>query len=498
MASNLEPNLVLPLAVSYNQRGVAGFTNAIVNNTDQKKVNCIYETVPNALTGKTTLYLSKRPGAVVDAASFGTTGQVGYLTCLKASPASINTSQAWVFSTSGDDVRVSDSAGTTVIATAAGYAPTYVDRTAISATDTVVLQTRNAAGAQRIFYSNTIGTWGEITDADFTSAPVGKMEHMDGFAFVLNSSNQISNSDINSLANWTDGSFITKQIKQDIALGLARFGQQIIAFGANTFEVFRNAGNPSLSPLESVQGMAKNFGLGHPPTGTNRTHYYAIAGGIMYFLGRGIGGDSSVGLYAYNGGSDPEKVSTLFIDEILANALAASADLYSVEAFGFRNRTAVAIRFDLNTAATQRWLMFFPEHKEWFEWNSTVIMPVNGGGFFMGVGANQHKLYTIGGVWADDSTNYTMRVQFKLPRKGSYRKRMLMSGVIGDTDTSANSLSISYSDDDGANYSSARTIDMTKVDKTITRCGSYKERFIRLDSTNAREVRLESFIARIA
>jgi hypothetical protein len=57
-----KPNLELPLAASYNSRGVAGFTNTVTNSLDQRKVNAVYELYKNPLTGKDTLYVVKRPG----------------------------------------------------------------------------------------------------------------------------------------------------------------------------------------------------------------------------------------------------------------------------------------------------------------------------------------------------------------------------------------------------------------------------------------------------
>src|SRR5258706_3132841 len=74
-----EPNLVLPLASSFNERGIAGFTHSVTNSEDQRKVNCYYELVKNALTGKGTLTLSKRPGVTIDSNSWGTNTQNVYL-----------------------------------------------------------------------------------------------------------------------------------------------------------------------------------------------------------------------------------------------------------------------------------------------------------------------------------------------------------------------------------------------------------------------------------
>ena len=65
---------------------------------------------------------------------------------------------------------------------------------------------------------------------------------------------------------------------------------------------------------------------------------------------------------------------------------------------------------------------------------------------------------------------------------------MDMFGVIGDTARSASSLNVQFSDDDWQTLSAARTIDMTSGDKMLTRCGSYKDRGVRLADTELASV----------
>lgn len=488
-----EPNVLIPLAASYNTRGVAGFTNAFSNAWDQRKVNSIYEVARNAMTGKTTLYLAKRPGTADVGSTYGTTGQVAHLWEMMPGSTDISATNFWVFSVNGNDVRASSTTTTTVIMTAAGYAPVYVDKAFINSADTLIVQARGASTTQRVFFSTAIGTFTEIVDADFTGLQhKGKMEFMDGYAFVLDHRSRVYNSDLNSLANWTATNFITKQIQQDEPTGLAKLGQQIIAFGRTTFEVFVNAGNATGSPLQSVPQLFHRIGLINPDF-AGRRHYSTVIGKKLYWAS----GHPS-GLYVYDG-SSAAKVSTDFIGKILDEN-----GIYGVARVDFAaGREAVAVLLDTPAATTQRWLMYFPDWNEWFTWNSTVIMPMistRAGGVCLGVGTNQHKLYTFGvsDKWQDAGTNYDMVHEFKLPRKGNHRKRMLMCGVIGDTAKSASSLSVQFSDDDWLTVQAARTIDQTQVaKKNIYRCGSYTDRSVRLIQSGNVESRLEAFVARV-
>ena len=135
-----EPNLVLNLGSSYNERGVGGAVYVAATALDQRKVNSIYEPVKNAATGQVMLYLAKRPGTQIGG-TYGTSGQVAYLVHNGANLYGPGNANYWVFSTSGDDIRASNSAAaTTVVATAAGYTPVFVDKTAISCTDSLVFE----------------------------------------------------------------------------------------------------------------------------------------------------------------------------------------------------------------------------------------------------------------------------------------------------------------------------------------------------------------------
>lgn len=485
-----KPNVTIPLASSYNDRNVAGFTTTLTNGVDQRKINCVYAPATNAITGQTTLYLVKRPGVTEFGGSYGTAGQTAYLNTTLAAA-------EWVFSTSGNDIRASSSAATTVIVTAAGYVPRFVGKTAISGTETIVLQISDSVTltpTYRVFFASAIGTWTEITDGDFPASTLrGKMEFMDGYAFCLAADNKIRNSDLNSLSAWTATNFLTKQIKQDFPVGLAKHRQQILAFGRETVEVFVNVGNQTGSPLNVVKELASDVGISPPELNAGVTHYYAILEPRMYFVGRKTLNSNSKSFFSYDG-SRFEKVSSPFIDGILS-----SATIFSVSKIVFNGREAIAIGLDTAAATTQRSLLFFPDWKEWFEWSSTVFKPMGNGSLQLGVDQNQHKLYYFAATdkWQDDSTNYTMTVQFQLPKNGQHRKFMRWAGVDADTARSAQSLSVEFSDDDYQTFSAARTIDMTAEKKHIYRAGSYLNRVVRLSHSGNTEVRLQNFLARV-
>jgi hypothetical protein len=328
------------------------------------------------------------------------------------------------------------------------------------------------------------------------------MEHMDGFAFILDQSNKIWNSDSNSLANWTNTSFLSKQIVYDTPVGLAKLNNQILAFGATTVEVFYNAGNATGSPLAPIKTLSKKIGLIVPnPFAiflTGMGHYYCTIAGNIFFIGREAGRLAAASLYSYDG-QNFEKVSTPYIDKILAQEIVASS-FYSVNTMSIFGDGAVAILLTSPNATSQRWLMFVPKYREWFEWTSTVFSPVNDGqNYLTCTTSTKDKVnaFTTSDNWQDAGTSYNWNTQFRLPTNGSQRKFMLMYGIDADTDTSTNDLTVELSTDDSQTFTTLGTIDQTQDRKVLFRGGSFRKGHIRLGNTNARPTRIHNFLARI-
>ena len=498
-----EPNMVLPLALSYNERGAGSATS---NGIDQRKVNSVYEIAVNSFTGKPTLYLVKRPGAVLQTANIGSVSDIPYIATKSVD--SVPTI-CWICK-NGNNIVAKDDAGTsTTVLTQTNTFPMYVDRTVLSGVANIVLQTRRSSPAtNRVWYSTTIGTWTEITDVDFTAlTTIGKMEHMDGFAFIATTDNRLYNSDLNSIANWTATNYTTKQTEQDFPRGIARIKNMLIYFGMETAEVFVNRGYATGSPLERVEQISSRIGIylsssdevpGFLP-GDGARHYYATLGNRIYFVGREAGVlNRSGGVYTFDGARF-EKISTAHIDKYLGG-------FYShIQAITWQGQKAVAILTTVPSVATQKWLMFFPAWNEWFEWTSTYFQPVTEGRYVLGItGATANDLFSLSAdQWVDGDTAgsfdaYTMTHQLKLPKSGNHRQFVRWIGLSGDTATSASTVNVELSRDDYQSFETARGIDMTSKKKSIYRCGSYQgDLAVRLTHTGNVECRLEGLLARI-
>lgn len=509
-----EPNLVLPLATTVNERGMAGFTHSVTNVEDQRKLNVIYEVSKNNMTGKGTMTLVKRPGVTISSSDYGSSSQIAYLvleTDVTTPPARV------VFNTLSGNVRSSvDLHDVTIVASATNY-PMYCDTTVISGTRYAIVQigslTGNSDSSTSTYYASISdllagSAWTQLTDGDYTTGShVGKMEHMDGYAFIFHTDNKILSSDVNSIANWTATSFISKGIQMDSPVGLARLNLKLLAFGQESVEIFYNAGNTTGSPLGRIPNLATNIGL--VPTVRNATSgavgggtdYYATLDNRIYFVGSksGVSANSisnNCGLYFFDGQAF-DKISMNYIDKILSEE-SSNNSIYSINTISFQGQAGIAICFSVPTAATQRFLVFCPEWKEWFEWTSTVFSPVNDGGYHIGI-STTNKLFNFATSdnWQDNGTSYQWFTQFKLPTKGSNRNVLNMYGVDADTARSANDLTVEISRDDCQTFQTLNTIDLTQERKVAFRGGVFRNAHIRLGNTNAVETRIHNFVARV-
>jgi hypothetical protein len=487
----VKPNLVFPLASSYNQRNVLGYAAATAG-LDQRKVNCFYEIANNVSSGRTTLTLTKRPGVSLNANTFGVSTQVPYL--VVTSPGLSSFDNPWVIVKDGNNLRAVNSSTATTIFTSAVYVPAYADRTLISGTETVYVQFydgTNLSNPHKTYYSSAIATWTEITDATYTAiAHRGKHEQMDGYLFAMGGDNKIHNSRLNSLADW-DGDFISKSVQQDFSFGLARYKGLILAFGEETCEFFYNAGNAAGSPLSRLADRFARVGLGQMArNGGGRTDYYTYIGNNLFFVGKPALSAYVNSLMVYTG-SGFEKVSGDYEDKLLNNS-----SVYSVNKVAFGGQVGVGIQMTAPGEATQRWLMYFPTTKSWFEWESALFSPANNGQWFAGV-TNKDKLYQfdINNNWQDAGNNYTFSTQFLLPGDTGEWRTMHNCGVVADT--ASTTLAVSFDDNEDGSFSSGRSIRMDAGRKAVDQCGTFRTRHVRLSNTSSSPIRLHQFYAAV-
>lgn len=493
------PTLNVPLTLSYDTRGVASYSN-MTSGKDQRRVNCHYEITRTAVDTQPDVALARRPGVTVDGSTYGATTQGIYV--LGKDPASSWDPTPWAIVKDGSANKVVTSATAVTLLSAATFYPRFIDYTNISGTNFAIVQLQNdvdpgGTDAQRIYYASSVNAWTAMTLNGIS--PRGKMEHLDGFGFIMDSQNRIYQTSLNALTQFTAADYITRSSTQDAPQGLLKMRDYIFAAGVDSGEVFRNEGNATGSVLGRTNNTTYRIGLGAVAGGgssmAGKTSYSVNIGDLCFFVGRYGGSKFDASLIAWDGNRFI-KISRPYEDTLIS-----TSTVYGVHKVTFGGKVAVAIQMTAPTATTQEWLMFFPDINEWFEWNSTVYSPVNNGLHYAGSGTGlRNKLYSFPATdkFTDSSVAYTMIAQFRLPVPDLKRKSMWRYGVIADKTSSAQNLAVSMSYDDGSNWTTPRNIDLSSMRKELYRGGLFREMFVRLTHTDSGEVRLRRFFADVA
>lgn len=441
---------------------------------DQKFVNCFPMTLTNPLTGKVTPYVIKRPGF----ATYSTpaAGEIGTALHVWA-----GNSNKVMSAFGGTNSTIYD--GTTSKGAITGTA-TAITETFVSSTPTLVISSSDNTAW---YHDTTVPT--KITDADFPGNAgktlAGTFAHMDGFAFILDTEGTLWNSDLNTVTSWTALGFIKSNTYPDMGVACIRHRSTIVAFGTQSMEVFRNAGNATGSPLSRIEEATQQVGL-------LSANALGSVNDILCWVGTSRTGD--IGVYLYDGGT-PQRVSTPFVENQLALLGSTNIRLQTARFYG---RSFVVISGANST------YVYSIEDKAWHEWSSNSILWTSIDGLAIGSGVLTYALSSIstsGKVFVinpanltfqDNGSTFTSTIRTSnIDHDTSVRKVCSALEVIGDTESSG-TVSVQWSDDDYQNYSASRTIDMTAERKRINRCGSFRRRAYVLSHSDNTPLRLEA------
>jgi hypothetical protein len=447
------------------------------DTTDQQFVNCFPEINSNPTTGKQTVTLNKRQGVAASAdVAVGATGQYGSIvwTSNSATEPPIIFSFLKTASTVGFYNDASSQIGSDVSNVGAC---TFMSETDISGTGNLVAtMVDNPNLTTEFWFFPEGGAWTQITDGDFPSDATVTHAHMDGYMFVMGASGRIYHSDLNSLSAWGAASFITANQFGDNGVGLARYKNFIVGFGDYSIEFFYNAGNAVGSVLSRVDNATIRIGAMRT-TNLQPPSMRAI-GNTVYWVGASMD-TGAKGVYRFNG-MQAEKISTPAIDKLCAN----SKLVYPLGGISLLGMTHIV--FSGGNAANQ--FCYCIEAKFWWQLSlagSLVIVSAVGG-----VDSNFSKSYLLASstakiysfnpnspVWQDNASSYTMTVQTEnmdldTDRK-KYWKRIRVSY---DRQSAASNFGIAWSDDDHANYSAARNIDMNTNQSWLGGLGASRRR----------------------
>lgn len=446
-------------------------------NKDRRFINCWMETVIDQFNGTKTIYLVKRPGfAALNTPQAGSIGNDVMVWTGQGAGTKVISAFGSIDSSIYDGVTrlVTNAADTTKITGKV----TAITETVISNVATLVISSSDGTA----WYYQNAGTVTKITNVNYPGnaglTPVGAFAHMDGYAFIMDSTGGVWNSDLNSVTAWSASSVIQANSYPDRGIGLVRKGDKIVAFGSETIQFFYNAGNAFGSVLSRIESMTLKIGC-------VSANAVAKLSNEIYWTGSSPEG----GLAVYALADGVSRISTPEIDRILVLAGASNITMSSIKMYG---RSFVIV-----TASTVSYI-YCVEEKAWHEWNSpNGILWNRCAGVSVG---SEQVMYAVSSAttsgkvfiinptnytYLDNGSAYTATAQSALVGKGNVKTFWEEIELIADQETSASEMSIYATDDDYQNSTLLGTVDLSSDRPRITRCGSaYRRAFIFQHSAN--------------
>lgn len=460
----------LPTSAAIAGVAVAGVaiagTSAQPTSKDARFINCFKRTVVDEATGETRKHLVKRNGfasnSTIRSGHIGNAIRIwsGQGTGTKVITAFGNQDSS-IYDTGSR--LTTDNSDTTIITGKA----TGITETTLSTTPTLAISSSDGTG----WYYQNAGTVTKITDAQFpgnnSKTLAGTFAHMDGWTFILDTNGDLWNSDLNSITSWTANGYVQAGIFPDKGVAALRWKRFILAFGAQSMEFFRNAGNATGSPLSRVEEMAQKVGA-------ISADAIGEIGDNVFFVGPAPEGGLS--LFQFNG--ELNRVSTPEIDSLML--LMGNGNI-SVTTF-----RDIGLSFVLVTGGGLTYA-YCIEEKFWFQMTSAEILWTKCAGLSVASAqatyavsslSSSGKLFAINPLsrtYQDNGAAFTATAQLQTldPGGGEFCSYVDMN-IAADTESGTSTLTVSGSDDDYGSFTTFGTVDMTAAVKRITRMGGTK------------------------
>lgn len=387
------PTVRIPLVGSFTQRGLSG-SAALVLNEDQRFLNCCFEVITNPITGKSSVYLSKRPGwgqdSIVAAGSASTglckpqsfaatltafgetnsviyhgTGSIGTITgralhmtetlisgvgnvAIKSSDGS-----GWYYASDAKTVTAYTgftSSGSTIVSTISSVGGMYIGQlitgntigagarisTITGSTSTIVLTVASTATSTGV--ALTKEPIANIISPNFvtTGSSISAFRALDGYLFYTTDDGYINNSDLNSISSYSANARVAVQQSPDPAVAVEVQKETVLAFGFNSNQKFQNQGYSTGSPLQVIKSAVDHIGA------IDQRSVTGIEDDLFYVAAPSEG---DVGVYRMRG-LVSTRISTIAVDKIIGT-VAASGAIY---ASSFRLGGYAYAAFVLSTA----------------------------------------------------------------------------------------------------------------------------------------------------
>ena len=330
-----------------------------------------------------------------------------------------------------------------------------------------------------------------VTDIGYPVETVPGLVVLGDFAYVMDPSGLIRNCNLNDPFHWPMLNAVGADYEADNGIAIAKYLNYLVVFGQYTIQFFYDAGVAVGSPLLSYLS-------GNMKIGAESAASVVQVGPTIAWVSRDLQLTRQVMIF---NGLQPQVISTPAVEKIINGAGWASVSIaaYCLYANG---HLCYVLYPSTNLPA---WCYDFST-KEWFEWTradsltaplayaantSTLDSPA----LVLEQGLTDGKVYTVDMSYTTDNnaTFTALLITGKVDAGNNYRKFWGPITVIGDRN--ASTPSISWTDDDYASFSSARTVNMNTAYPQLFRCGQAQRRAFKYTQTDNQPMRLEALEA---
>lgn len=528
----------LPLMGAYSNRGYSG-------TKDQRFVNAFPETRKVDQLENTKIFINKRPGLTLyrdygtgegrgaayfngkfyviigntvyeDAVSpvskvtlTNSTGPVGMIVGNSSSTGDYlficDGTKGWKIDTSGTVTEISNSSVLNVTVTSGGTGYVSTPTVTFSAPPAGVTATGTASitggVVTDIHIDNpgsgyvtaptiTFSSGAAVAVANLNSFPsphIPSPTFIDGYILLAKGSD-VYNCVLDTPTSWDASNFLSAEMFPDPIRALARQNNQVIVLGGSSIEFFYDAANVSGSPLSRNDSTTIQMGVAAPYA------IYQNEKACIYISQSDSGGRAAWIIEGFQ----PRKISDEYIERIL------DSEVDMTDCRGFGLRTKGHMFYILNLKTINRTLVYDIDEKLWHEWSTN-----NAGNH--SVFAYDHMtdnmtgaaylLHTSDGTLSkldvdnnrDVSTDILFEIVTNKYDMDSYnRKFMSLLRIVGDRYATANTVDVSWSDDDYQTWSNTKTISLSDDYPAFQRLGSYRRRAFRIKHASNNPLRLES------
>lgn len=328
----------------------------------------------------------------------------------------------------------------------------------------------------------------ELTDAQIPTSQVPGIVSLDTYVLVMNEDGEIYNSDLDDVSNWTSGNFITAKLEPDDGVALFKHKNYAAALGQWSLEFFYDAANESGSPLDPVEGVSQ---------------YIGCASGDSLYVDAGETEDMAIWVSrTRNSGPRVTMMSNLQLESLSNSQIERilnqeETSLDSCLAFGMRisghllyllTLTSTGITLVCDVTASK--LAGFPLWSEWTfdpgtESYFTGISHAEMDGRHYIQDEDNGKVYMMDfDIYQDDGNDINVELVTGIWDGGQYgsmrTKHLHRATILGDEQASTSNVTFQWTVDDYQNWSTARTIDMSKTFPSAYQMGSAERVAFRL------------------